>query len=187
MDIGSSLTVIKGYFTAPVQIGLLIVVVFVIRKFLLSRRSQDDDDDYKEPELPSLGKRDFTLEELKPYNGVEKEHILIAVNGKVFDVSRGKSFYGAGGPYNVFAGRDASRGLATFSMDESSLKDEYDDLSDLNTMQMESVQEWELQFLEKYVHVGKLLKPGEKHTNYNYEESEDESKSETKPEDKKDN
>ena len=41
-----------------------------------------------------------------------------------------------GGPYNAFAGRDASRALATFTMDESSLKDEYDDLSDLNTMQV---------------------------------------------------
>ena len=52
----------------------------------------------------------------------------------------------AGGPYGVFAGRDASRGLATFSLGEDSIKDEYDDLSDLNTMQMDSVREWEMQF-----------------------------------------
>ena len=42
---------------------------------------------------------------------------------------------------------------------------------------MESVLECELQFMEKYEHLGKLLKPGEKHTNYRYEESEDEMKS----------
>ena len=42
---------------------------------------------------------------------------------------------------------------------------------------MESVLEWESQFMEKYEHLGKLLKPGEKHTNYRYEESEDEMKS----------
>lgn len=46
----------------------------------------------------------------------------------------------------MFAGRDASRGLATFSLSEDSIKDEYDDLSDLNTMQMDSVKEWEMQF-----------------------------------------
>ena len=40
------------------------------------------------------------------------------------------------GPYHVFAGRDASRGLGTFSIDNSSFKDEYDDLSDLNSMQV---------------------------------------------------
>ena len=63
------------------------------------------------------------------------------------------------GPYSGFAGRDASRGLATFSVDPVS--DEYDDLSDLKPGEMEQVQEWELQFSEKYDLVGKLLKPGE--------------------------
>ena len=64
-----------------------------------------------------------------------------------------------GGPYSGFAGRDASRGLATFSVDPVS--DDYDDLSDLKPSEMEQVQEWELQFSEKYDLVGKLLKPGE--------------------------
>ena len=64
-----------------------------------------------------------------------------------------------GGPYSGFAGRDASRGLATFSVEPVS--DDYDDLSDLKPSEMEQVQEWELQFSEKYDLVGKLLKPGE--------------------------
>lgn len=50
-----------------------------------------------------------------------------------------------GGPYAAFGGRDASRGLATFNV-TSSDTEEYDDLSDLDTMEMESVREWELQF-----------------------------------------
>ena len=58
-------------------------------------------------------------------------------------------FLFAGSPYGVFAGRDASRGLATFSLTEDVLKDEYDDLSDLTSMQMESVREWEMQFTGK--------------------------------------
>jgi len=40
------------------------------------------------------------------------------------------------GPYHVFAGRDASRGLGTFSIDSSMFKESYDDLSDLNSMQV---------------------------------------------------
>ena len=52
----------------------------------------------------------------------------------------------AGKPYGVFAGHDASRGLATFSLTADTIKDMYDDLSDLNSMQMESIREWELQF-----------------------------------------
>ena len=47
----------------------------------------------------------------------------------------------------VFAGRDASRALATFSVEETLFKDEYDDLVDLTPSQMASVKEWEMQFL----------------------------------------
>ncbi|XP_057287135.1 membrane-associated progesterone receptor component 2 [Pezoporus wallicus] len=74
------------------------------------------------------------------------------------------------GPYGIFAGRDASRGLATFRLDKDALRDEYDDLSDLNAVQMESVREWEMQFKEKYDYVGRLLKPGEEPSEYTDEE-----------------
>jgi len=51
---------------------------------------------------------------------------------------------------------------------------------------MDSVIEWEMQFTEKYDHIGRLLKPGEKHCNYKAEESEDESgRQQEKPSNKK--
>jgi membrane-associated progesterone receptor component len=49
-----------------------------------------------------------------------------------------------GGPYATFGGKDASRGLATFSVTAN--ENEYDDLSDLSPTEMESVREWEMQF-----------------------------------------
>lgn len=43
--------------------------------------------------------------------------ILLCINRKVFDVTKGSNFYGPGGPYGNFAGRDASRGMAKQSFD----------------------------------------------------------------------
>uniref|UniRef100_A0ABM5GJC8 Membrane-associated progesterone receptor component 2 n=1 Tax=Pogona vitticeps TaxID=103695 RepID=A0ABM5GJC8_9SAUR len=120
--------------------------------------------------LPRMKRRDFTLEQLREYDGARTARILLAVNGKVFDVTKGSKFYGPEGPYGIFAGRDASRGLATFCLDKDALRDEYDDLSDLNAVQMESVREWEMQFKEKYDYVGRLLKPGEEPSEYTDEE-----------------
>lgn len=52
-----------------------------------------------------------------------------------------------GGPYAIFGGRDASRGLATFNL--NAIPETYDDLSDLSRMEMDSVREWEIQFKGK--------------------------------------
>ncbi|XP_063776406.1 membrane-associated progesterone receptor component 2 [Pseudophryne corroboree] len=120
--------------------------------------------------VPRMKRRDFSLQQLRDYDGTKDPHILLAVNGKVFDVTEGSKFYGADGPYGIFAGRDASRGLATFRIDRDVLRDDYDDLSDLNAVQMESVREWEMQFNENYEYVGRLLKPGEEPSEYTDEE-----------------
>ncbi|GLH03360.1 hypothetical protein R5R35_007133 [Gryllus longicercus] len=154
---------------SPINIFLVGVITLLVYKIIKSRHREPVEIQV-EPKLPKL-RRDFTVEELKKYDGNQADgRILIAVNSNVFDVTAGKRFYGPGGPYAAFAGRDASRGLATFSV--VSGEDGYDDLSDLNSMEMESVREWEMQFKEKYEYVGRLLKPGEQPTNYSDEEEE---------------
>lgn len=48
-----------------------------------------------------MKRRDFTVAELREYDGVKNERILLSVNGKVFDVTnRGKSFYGPSKYFN---------------------------------------------------------------------------------------
>ncbi|XP_015593183.1 membrane-associated progesterone receptor component 1 [Cephus cinctus] len=154
---------------SPVNVILVGVIAFLVYKIVKSKtKSEEPVPEIKE--LPKL-RRDFTVQELKAYDGRGPDgRVLIAVNGSVYDVTKGSRFYGPGGPYAEFGGRDASRGLATFSVGPG--KDEYDDLSDLNTTEMNSVKEWEEQFKEKYDYVGKLLKPGETPTSYSDEEDE---------------
>jgi len=168
--------VFEEVFTNPINLVLVLAILYLIYKIFSSRRAEDASYPPPPPPLPKMKKQDLRLEDLLKYNGDhESGRILVAVNGKVFDVTRGKRFYGPGGPYSSFAGHDASRALALFQTDM--VKDEYDDLSDLNSVQMDSVREWAEQLEEKYDFVGKLLKPGEDPSNYS-DEDEPESKSE---------
>ena len=54
-----------------------------------------------EPPLQPMKKRDYTPRQLKPFDGTKSEdnpegRILIGVLGKVYDMTKGKSFYGPG-------------------------------------------------------------------------------------------
>lgn len=110
---------------------------------------------------PAVVFRTYTPHTLLPFNGEDGGPVYFAVRGKVFDVSRGRNFYGPGGPYSNFAGRDASRGLACGSFDEDMLTKDLDGpldtLSDLGRDEMEALQGWEERFNEKYDIVGRLL------------------------------
>ncbi|KPJ10521.1 Membrane-associated progesterone receptor component 2 [Papilio machaon] len=153
---------------SPVNILLTVIIVVLVYKIYKSKSTKVA---AELPELPKL-RKDMTVAELRQYDGSQPDgRVLVAVNGWIFDVTRGRRFYGPGGPYAAFGGKDASRGLATFSVTSSDK--EYDDLSDLNSMEMDSVKEWEAQFREKYELVGKLLKPGEEPTSYSDEEVEE--------------
>jgi len=107
----------------------------------------------------------FTPPTLLPNNGKNGAPVYLAVRGKVFDVTPGRQFYGPGGPYANFAGRDASRGLAHGSFDEDMLTEDLngplDPLDDLDAEQLDALQGWEERFNEKYLIVGRLVAVGD--------------------------
>ncbi|TKA26989.1 hypothetical protein B0A50_05180 [Salinomyces thailandicus] len=60
------------------------------------------------------GKQDLTDAELKAYDGSDpSKPLYLAINGTIYDVSAGRGFYGPGGHYGHFAGRDATRAWVT--------------------------------------------------------------------------
>ncbi|CAG5010397.1 unnamed protein product [Parnassius apollo] len=157
--------------TSPVNLILIAIIVYLIYKILKSHFETLKPEAPPPPPMPKL-RKDLTVAELKNYDGTGPDgRVLLAVNSVIFDVTRGKRFYGPGGPYSAFAGRDATRGLATGQV--SAGDKEYDDVSDLTADEVASAKEWEEQFREKYDIVGRLLKPGETPKIYSDDETED--------------
>lgn len=92
--------IFQEIFTSPLNLTLLSLCLFLLYKIFRGDKPPELSDEDKP--LPKMKKRDFTLAELKPYDGLQNPRILMAINGKVFDVTRGKKFYGPG---NVRASR----------------------------------------------------------------------------------
>ncbi|XP_021758019.1 probable steroid-binding protein 3 [Chenopodium quinoa] len=98
---------------------------------------------------------EFTLQQLKQYDGTDpSKSVYVAIKGRVFDVSTGKNFYGPGGAYAMFAGKDASRALAKMSKNEDDVVSNIDGLSD---KELEVLADWEKKFEAKYPVVGRVV------------------------------
>ncbi|KAI4305516.1 hypothetical protein L6164_028878 [Bauhinia variegata] len=101
------------------------------------------------------GERLFSAEELALYNGTdEKLPILLGILGSVFDVTKGKSHYGAGGGYNHFAGRDASRAFVSGNFTGEGLTDS---LRGLSSSEVKSIVDWRDFYFRSYKYTGKLV------------------------------
>jgi len=116
-------------------------------------------------EMPDPG-RVLAVEDLRKHDGSGEvpegyaaAPIYIGADDKVFDMSfGGVTFYGPGGPYNRFAGRDASRALALMSLDEADL--ENPTIADCTEKQIQTMNDWIKTFSERksYPVVGRLEK-----------------------------
>jgi len=108
----------------------------------------------EEPEEEPDPPRNFSLTQLRLYDGCEHENrpkfdldagkLRIAIKGLVYDVTAGASFYGPGGPYHMFAGRDASRALAKLSFEEADLANPRVD--DLSAHEKDQLNDWITKF-----------------------------------------
>mmetsp|Transcript_11871 Transcript_11871/g.34037 ORF Transcript_11871/g.34037 Transcript_11871/m.34037 type:complete len:265 (-) Transcript_11871:643-1437(-) len=100
--------------------------------------------------------RDYWTEsELAPYDGSRDADgpILLAADGLVFNVYKGRNFYLPGCEYHIFAGRDATRLLARNKLEEETPEEA---AKPLNMAERAFLATWIYTFKGKYDVVGKL-------------------------------
>ena len=102
--------------------------------------------------------RIFTPEQLAQYDGTDpKLPLLLAVRGDVFDVSSGRLFYGPGGGYSIFAGKDASRAYVTGCFKTHLTHD----TRGLSESELKALDSWHAFYANHrdYVRVGRVVHP----------------------------
>lgn len=107
------------------------------------------------PPPPEAEERDYTVDELATYDGTDPgTPLLLAVRGYVYDVGKGRDFYGPGGPYAMFAGKDCTRALAKVAFDSDLFTG---DVTGLDQAELDKLEEWIEMFESKYRKVGRLV------------------------------
>ncbi|KIM87739.1 hypothetical protein PILCRDRAFT_63171 [Piloderma croceum F 1598] len=157
---------------SPINTALLLYILYSIQRIFFPTISTPSElpHEFKsgyswipESHPPTLLYKTYTPKTLEPFHGRDGGRILLAINGIVFDVTAGRSFYGPDGMYGNFAGRDASRGMAKQSFDMEMLTpidQPLDKLTDLQADEIENMKGWIDHFSNKYIICGELVENG---------------------------
>ena len=101
---------------------------------------------------------DITPDELAKHDGKDPfRPIYLSIKGVVYDVTPGRSFYGPGGGYATFAGKECARALAKMSMTAADI---CGDLEGCSEKELGVLADWEAKLSAKYKSVGKVKKRG---------------------------
>lgn len=95
---------------------------------------------------------DITPDELAKHDGRDPfRPIYLSIKGTVYDVTPGRSFYGPGGGYAAFAGKECARALAKMSMNAADISGDLDGCSE---KELGVLADWEAKLSAKYKAVG---------------------------------
>ena len=92
----------------------------------------------------------MTPEELGEMNGLHGTPLYLSIRGRIYDVTKGGSFYGIGKSYHKFIGRDASRAFATGCHADACLSSSLENLSDAELKELDNWVEL-YEYHDKYV------------------------------------
>ncbi|XVE58829.1 hypothetical protein DITRI_Ditri04bG0200300 [Diplodiscus trichospermus] len=131
-------------------LAMMVVVYTIVCGMFLG-----PEDFRQKPQKEPIQLGDVTEEELRSYDGSDpNKPLLIAIKGQIYDVSSSKMFYGRGGSYSMFTGRDASRALAMLSFKPEDLTG---NIGGLSAEELAVLEDWEYKFMEKYPIVGRVV------------------------------
>jgi len=132
-----------------------VIVLLIVRECTVQRAIKKGGKKPVEPKIVS--NIELTPKQLQSFDGSDSDQpIYIAVDGIIYDVTSAARMYGAGKPYNVFAGRDATYALGSGSLKAESVSKP---ASLLTPKQVQRMQEWKQVYDRKYNRVGKLVSP----------------------------
>ena len=122
------------------------------KQAMLQARLAEQEKEKKKMTIPY--REVWSLADIAPYDGLDdSKPILFAADGKVYNVWRGRHFYGHGAPYHCFAGKEATRMLAKELLEHEEEDEAAKPLTAFHKMQL---QEWIGTFEWKYDVVGNL-------------------------------
>lgn len=133
--------------TALENLDIKAILVVTIGLFLLYlTRSQPERVTSTPPNTPL----NLTLTQLSTFT---TQPILLSIKGIIYDVTKAHSFYGKGGPYASFAGKECDFFFATQTIPD---KVQYEERP-LTVDEKDRLQEWIDLFDRKYRKVGKIV------------------------------
>ncbi|KAG1672274.1 hypothetical protein FOA52_004288 [Chlamydomonas sp. UWO 241] len=104
--------------------------------------------------------KEMTLETLALHDGTRplEYPLRLAIQGVVYDITKGSQFYGPDGCY-PFAGRECARAFALLSTETDDCND---DLSGLSPSELSNLSDWRGKFNSKYPILGRIVPGGPK-------------------------
>lgn len=90
-----SSSIISEIIYSPINLLLTVIILILVYKIIKSRFGKTSVESAP-AELPKI-RKDMTVAELRKFDGNQADgRVLVAVNGWIFDVTRGRRFYGPG-------------------------------------------------------------------------------------------
>eukprot|EP00878_Enallax_costatus_P002466 GHUV01002646.1.p1 GENE.GHUV01002646.1~~GHUV01002646.1.p1 ORF type:complete len:163 (+),score=13.94 GHUV01002646.1:152-640(+) len=146
----------------PVLVALVVVLIgYLITRWIKQKgcpfatSTRGTTASAKQQMASTTGSIRLTLGQLADYDGRDaSKPVYISVRGKIYDVTAGKTFYGPGGPYAVFAGKECARALAFMKVTSEDCNGNLDGATEA---QLKTLEDWENKFRQKYGIAGEVV------------------------------